>query len=299
MNNKRNVIVMFLFVMLSFAIISEVSAGSDAEADGTGFDVSGSVDVTTHDIASERNNQFMQNHENDHGDNLKSHNEQNSFNNSPEFKGDNNIENRNFYEQNLPFNDGNKSLGFNESVDLFKQDDKINFDDLKSHDKPMDNFNMSNDKFNSSMDLRNNNFTAVPMGEARNDIIPKFNDSNNMPNFKNDDKNLSGPIKDSKIIPDNVSNQHVVDDRNKSHMLPADIVKKSDNIKLDKKPKNAKHKLVKKVKKNKSKVIKKSKVVKKPKNNKSKTANKPKFVKKPKNLNKNSQKKSKKERAKL
>ena len=40
MHDRRNVIVMFLLIMLSFAIISEVSAVSDAEADGTGSNLS-------------------------------------------------------------------------------------------------------------------------------------------------------------------------------------------------------------------------------------------------------------------
>ena len=82
MNNKGNIIVMFLFVMLSFAIISEVSAVSDAEADGTGFDPSvKSVNMTDHDIAGERigDDRFMQDHDIDYMDDLKSHNEQNSF----------------------------------------------------------------------------------------------------------------------------------------------------------------------------------------------------------------------------
>ena len=82
MKDKRNIIVLFLFVMLSFAIISEVSATSEAEADGTGFDSSlKSVNMTSSDFAGESNSN-MQDHEND----FKFHNEQNSFNNSPEVK---------------------------------------------------------------------------------------------------------------------------------------------------------------------------------------------------------------------
>ena len=67
MHNKKNVIVMFLLIMLSFAIISEVSAASDAEADGTGFIES--VDMANHGIDGERfDDRDMQDHDNDYVD---------------------------------------------------------------------------------------------------------------------------------------------------------------------------------------------------------------------------------------
>lgn len=226
MNNKRNVIVMFLFVMLSFAIISEVSAVSDAEADGTGLNIpKESVDMINHDIASERNDKFMQNHD---MEKFESHNKQNSFNKSPGLIGDKNIENKNFYEHKMDqkpddmlplknnFADGNKSM------DMLKAD-------------------VVEPSNNSPIDLRDNNFTAVPRGEAMNDVIPKFN---NAPIFKNDG---NGPQLG------NVSEQPGFDDRNKSAMLPDDI-KNSNNI-IDK-PKDIKPIIPKMVKNNKSNPIK-------------------------------------------
>lgn len=223
MNNKRNIIVMFLFVMLSFAIISEVSAVSDAEADGTGLNLPiKSVDMTDHDIAGERDNKFVQNHDNDYMDDFKSHNEQNSFNNSPE-SGDKDIENRNFYEHEMGMfkPDDNGTLDLNKSMDMFKP----------MGDRPLND---------SSVDLRNNNGTAVPKGEAMKNVVP---------NLKDDKNNMTCPKpmdNDSKQI-----------GSNKTPMMPKNI--KNKNAPADKKPKvkvvkkvNKKFKTRKQVKNNKS-----------------------------------------------
>lgn len=288
MNNKRNVIVMFLFVMLSFAIVSEVSAVSDAEADGTGLDFPvQSVNMNNHDVASERDNdQFVQDYDIDYRDEFESHNEQNSFNRSPE-SGDKNIENGNFYEHKMD----NDYLPLNQS--------------LKNESIPM----LQDNKFNSSMDLRNNNFTAVPNGEAMNDIIPKLDGLKNItPDIKKDEKNLSGVnMRNPKPYVDVVSDQQGPD-KNKSAVLPEDI-KNMTNLdktpKIVKKVKNSKAKANKKIKNAKAKSIKKSKTnkpktIKKVKNNKFKSIKKvknsnPKTIKNSKNLKNN----TKKERAKL
>ncbi len=311
MNNKRNVIVMFLFVMLSFAIISEVSAVSDAEADGTGLDLPiKSVDMTNHDIAGESNNKFMQNHDNDYMDDLKSHNEQNSFNNSPQL-GDKDIENKNFYEhENGMFKpDDNGTLDLNKSMGMFKPDDNRPFDSNMSMGmfKPDDNgtldLNKSMDMFkpmgdrplnDTSVDLRNNNGTAVPKGEAVKNVAPDLKDA----------KNMTGPKP-----ADNVSKQI---GSNKAPVMAKNI-KNNKNTPADKKPKakaakNVKSKTVKKVKSVKKTNNTKAKAVKKV-NKKSKTAKQVKNNKPVKKVNNSKSKavkksnmpnkKSTKERAKL
>ena len=275
MNNKRNIIVMFLFVMLSFAIISEVSAVSDAEANGTGLDLPiQSVDMTNHDIAGESNNRFMQNHDNDYMDDLKSHNEQNSFNNSPQL-GDKDIENKNFYEhENGMFKpDDNGTLDFNRSMGMFKPDDNGTLDFNKSMDmfKPMGDKPLND----SSVNLRNNNGTAVPNGEAVKNVAPDLKDG----------KNMTGP----KPM-DNVSKQTGF---NKTPVMAKNI-ENNKKAPTDKKPK------AKAAKNTKSKTVKKVKSVKKTKNSKVKSVkkvnnSKSKAIEKSKMLNK----KSTKERAKL
>lgn len=117
MHNKKNITIMILLIMLSFAIISEVSAVDPADADGTGFDPAiNSVNMTTHDFASESNNNgFMQGHVNDYADDFKSHNEQESFNNAPKDLGDRNEPS---YEHDMDSKfDDDKRPEFNESMD--------------------------------------------------------------------------------------------------------------------------------------------------------------------------------------
>lgn len=255
MNNKRNVILMFLFVMLSFAIISEVSAASEAEPDGTGFDPSiKSVNMTNHDFAGESDNN-MQGHDNDFQDDVKFHNEQNSLDNSPELNGDKNIENEILYEQkdNQPdnlsiahdFHDDGKDLDGMNPGDL-------NFTEgsIAPKDEGFNNFNFSNNSNDiPPMDLRDNNFTAVRNGEAMDDIMSNLIGLNNIaPNFSKNEANNSIPE-----LPNvNVPNQPGFDVNNTPAKLPGDISKNTKKAK----------KLVKKSKKPK---VKKSKKAKKPK----------------------------------
>lgn len=270
---------MFLFVLLSFAIVSEVSAVSDAEADGTGFDpIVKSVAITNHDFASEREN--MQNQDNDFDDEFKFHNEQNSFNNAPNNNGDNNIENEHLYEHDM--ND--------------KESDKDDFDfkgtDLDVMHKPLDNmsdmnpmggprdFNMSDmnpvDGANSSYppkDLRDNNFPPVPNGEGRDEVVSNLSGLNK----------ISPDVKD--IKKDNMTDQKPMDNPDVNH---PGIYQKNKSSVLPKNTKNNKN--IKKVSKAKNKKV---KSVKKPK------AKKTKSVKKPKKMKKSLKKNSKKERAKL
>ena len=191
MNNKKNIIVMFLLVMLSFAIISEVSAASDAEADGTGLDPS---IVDTH-VNGERM-----------GHDLKSQNEQNSFNNTSE----GNVEHKKLYEHGvgdnyceLPLNntsefdvckkfDGNESFGFNKSGDIksfeFRKFEDVNFN--KSFDHLKNNFSDFNEMdMNFTVNKFNNNHTKVVQnnGEALSDVIPDLMGLEKIaPNIKKD-----------------------------------------------------------------------------------------------------------------
>lgn len=240
MNNKRNIIVMFLFVMLSFAIISQVSAVSDAEADGTGFDPSvKSVNMNDHDIASERtDDKFMQDHDDDYMDDLKSPNEQNSFNNSPQF-GDKNIENRNFYEH---------------PVD---------------NSTPLDVPQLPDRMDNMSGELREDNFTPVLNGEGMKNIIPNINGGGNMSMPKPIDSNISnqmGPENNkAPVLPNDVN-------KNNGTKLDKEPAKPKAAKKLKAKAvKKAPSKTVKKVSK-------KPKSTKKVSNRKSKTVQQPKLL---------------------
>ena len=281
MHNKRNVIVMFLLIMLSFAIITEVSAQGDAEIDGTGSDQSMiSVDMPKHDDAGERFNENMQNHAED---DFQSHNEQKSFNKTPDNPGDNN-RNENLYEHDMDLKpdgdrkpldnmsglfgpDGDrKPLDFNKSME--------NMTDFMFNDKPMGDLKNFTDNF--IPDLRDDNFTDVPKnGELMNDVVSKLIGLNNITHdLKKDDKNSS------------LINKKPVGEKNdeSAPQIPGD--KKSSDVWSDNISKNTKNlKIVKKSGK-KTKVVKKS-------------AKKVKSSKKAKKTNKKLAKKSKKERAKL
>ena len=273
MHNKKNVVVMFLLIMLSFAIISEVSAVSDAEADGTGSDLSiNSVDRTNHDNAGERfDDRGMQNHDNDYVDDFKSHNGQNSFNQSSNDFGDKN-RNENLYEHDRDVKPDDDH-GFNESegvmpegdrpsdnfTDMFRPDgNKTGFDmfkpDMNGTDfRPMDNFTGDKNGFemfkhdNKSMDLRNNESFNVPdrEGELMDDVVSKLIGMNNIsPNFKKEDEkfplnNNSKPMRDNESAPqvfgDKKSSDMWKDNINKSNKDPKVVKKSSKKVKTDKK----------------------------------------------------------------
>ena len=291
---------MFLFVMLSFAIISDVSAVSDAEADGTGFDPSvKSVDMTNHDFAGERDN--MQDHDNDFDDEFESHNEQNSFDKAPDFNGDQSIRNENFYEHDMNDNDSKK--------------DDFDFRDMDAREKPLDNMSGFGpeipENFNMTGEMPMDNMSGFAPGDVpvdrpldnmsgfapenmpgdfnMSDARPIDDINGNSSNFKFDQPkdlrdnnftavqngeavhdiaaNLSGL---NKIMPNmtgpnpderiNDANQPGFDDKNSSAMLPADI-KKPKDIKKNSKAKNKKK--AKKSKAKKAKALKKSKKMKK------------------------------------
>lgn len=280
MHNKMNVIVMFLLIMLSFAIISEVSAASQADADGTGFDPN-----IKHDVSSERIE--VQNHVDD----FKSHNEQNSFNKSMEnFQDDK--RNENLYEhgdmnnqtpndrleefnqedsfghfnqsqrdvpQDKPLNDN----GFNKSqVNDMVPKDGINMSEHRDM-KPMGDFNVSSDKFNSPNDLRNNMSFDVPHGkELMDDIISKLIGLNNIsPNIKKDEKipyknNASNNALAPQIPGEKNSSDMWTKSINKNNNLPKQLKKTNKKVKITKKSKGLKKvnkKLPKKFKKERAK----------------------------------------------
>jgi hypothetical protein len=246
MNDKRNVVIMFLLIMLSFAIISEVSAVSDAEADGTGFSLSvKSVDMADHDIAGERfGDRDMQNHDDDFIDDFKSHNEQNSFNQSPNHFGDDK-RNEYLYEHNMDVKpdgdrpldndsmfrpdgdmplenctgfDGFKPMGNASQFDSFKPDGN---DIMFKHDENM-SFDMK-DKFMQPKDLRDNKSIPVQNGELMDDVVSKLIGMNNIsPKFKNNQKS---PLNDNK----NKSKPQGPGDKNSSDM-PKDDIKKNPKV---------------------------------------------------------------------
>ncbi len=229
MNDKKNIIVMFLFIMLSFAIISEVSAASAAEINGTGSNPSLDYINMMHDIAGERNNDVQ-----GHADDFKSHNEQKSFDEAPRDFGDKNYGNENLYEH-----DGDK---FNEKPMAFNDSNLMNHNPDGA--KPMDNNSMDIPKFendfNSSFDLRDNDFRAAhDNGEVMGDVMSKFGDFEKMsPDFKRDDLNKSSKFDDPKQFDkNNVSVPQGPGKNNMSDMRPGDI--KNNNVgKMDKKPIN-------------------------------------------------------------
>lgn len=273
MHDKKNVIVMFLLIMLSFAIISEVSAASQAEGDGTGFDPN-----IKHDVSSERIE--VQNHVDD----FKSHNEQNSFNKSMEnFQDDNrneNLYNRGDMNNQAPndrfeeFNHEDNFGNFNQSQRDVPQDKPLNDDgfnksqvnDMRSMDdinmsKPVGDFNLSSDKFNPSDDLRNNVSFDVPNGEElMNDVISKLIGLNNIsPNIKKDGDKLPNKNNDG----NNALACHIPGEKNSSDMpakginknnnLPKQLKKTNKKVKITKKSKKVNKKLPKKFKKERAK----------------------------------------------
>lgn len=115
---------MFLFIMLSFAIITNVSAISAAEVNGATSDHAlGQTNIVGHDVAGERSNAMQS-----HVDDLKSHNEQKSFDKSPKNIGDKNNRNVNLYGHN-----GEKPSDFNVPKNVSSKDKNI--------PKPMDHKN--------------------------------------------------------------------------------------------------------------------------------------------------------------
>ncbi|MBQ7928841.1 MAG: hypothetical protein IJ287_08915 [Methanobrevibacter sp.] len=289
MNDRRNVIVMFLLIMLSFAIITEVSAASEAEINGTGSSPPVmSHDINQHDIASERYNENqMQDHFEE--DDFQSHDGQKSFYKTPVDSGDNQS-NEILYEHDMDF----KPVG--DSKDL-NQSPEFKFDDYKSNGvfdgfKPMDNvsddmsdkkhLNMVDFMFNgnhmgnfTSSDLKNNNFTDLPKNsELMSDVVSNLMGLNNIaPNFKKQDRNVS---------PNIITNQKSMDEKNnESAPFISDGKNPSDNgsFSIDKNTKTQK-------------TVKKAKLAKK-------SNKKVKSIKKPKKVIKKLPKKFKKERAKL
>ena len=177
---------MFLFIMLSFAIISEVSAVDDAEISGTGHDPSIKTNIRNHNIAGESNDDgFMQNHENDIGDYF-SHNEQKSFNQPPRMIGDKNSD-ENLYEYDGDVkSNGDVSFDSNEAVNNnqnnandFRQNNEIDAhrDDNNAMDFPRDSrvnnnhvmnlpgdFNVKNQKdIDLPSDVNNQKKMNIPM----------------------------------------------------------------------------------------------------------------------------------------
>ena len=163
---------MFLFIMLSFAIISEVSAVSDAEISGTGHGPSIETNIINHNITGGSGNvNFMQNHENGIGDSY-SHNEQKSFDQSPSVNGDRNS-NENLYEHEGDFkSNGEKSLDYNKAsnynqnkADEFKANDKMDYHcDNNPMDLPRD-FGADNQKaMDLPSDITNQKNMNIPIG---------------------------------------------------------------------------------------------------------------------------------------
>lgn len=234
MNDKRNVIVMFLLIMLSFAIITEVSAASEAEINGTGPNSPVmSHDISQHDIASER---YNENQMQDHFDvdYFQSHDGQKSFDKTPQCSGDNKS-NEILYKHNMDLKPVDNPKDLNQSPEFM------------FNDNPMGNFNSS--------DLSDNNFTNLSKnGELMNNVVSNLMGLNNIaPNFKKDDLNVS---------PDSITDQKPVGEKN-NESAPSDngsfnIVKNAKTQKIIKKAKLAKksNKKVKSIKKPK-KVIKK------------------------------------------
>lgn len=277
MHNKRNVIVMFLLIMLSFAIITEVSAAGDAEINGTGSNPSMmSDDMTVHDISSERDDEI-------HADDFRSHNDQNSFDKTPMNVGDNKS-NENLYEHEMdePMLSPHDLNRFDE----FRSDDMRPLDNMSGDARALD-FNdssknisefMFNDRpmgdlKNLTPDSRNNSFNdAFKKGELMEDAVSKLIGLNNIaPNVN--DKNISP--NDSKPLGDNNGSAPLIPgDKNSSDIGSDNIAKNKKTLKAEKKS------------------GKKSKIVKK-------SPKKVKSNKKPKKANRKLPKKSAKERAKL
>ena len=276
MYDKRNVIVMFLLSMLSFAIITEVSAtANDAEIDGTGSSHPiMSVDMAEHDIAGERNDDMQ-----GHVDDFRSYNEQNPFDKTPGNLGDNKS-NENLYEHDKDlkpdydlnetgdfnmFKPNQKPLDFNKSMENFSE----------FEDEPMFDLKNFTNNFNSPA-LRDSNFTDVSnRGELMDDIVSKLMGLNNIaPNFKKDGINISSDCQKHVNEKNNASAPIIPGDKNSSDIGSDNINKSTKDLKKDKKSKD------------KAKNVKKS-------------TKKVKSTKKSKKTNKKLAKKSKKERAKL
>ena len=270
MNDRRNVIVMFLLIMLSFAIITEVSAAGEAEINGTGPHPSMMPDgIVNPDVAGER---FNQNQMQDHfdADDFQYHDGQKSCIKTPQYLGDNKC-NETLYE-NMDLNKSpefkhsdNMSNGMSDGVKpeddmsdgMFDERKHLNVSEFEFNDKALGEFNSS--------DLRNNNFTDLTKnGELMNDVVSNLIGLNNVvPNFSKNDKNVS---------PNNANDLKPMGDKcNESAPLITGGKNTSDigSFNIDKNTKT--QKIIKKVK----------------------------SIKKPKKVNKKIFKKSRKERAKL
>lgn len=236
MHNKRNVVVMFLLIMLSFAIITEVSAHGDAEIDGTKSDQSMmSVDMPKHVDAGERFNENMQNHVD--ADDFQSHNEQKSFNKTPADSGDNK-RNENLYEHGMDVMPNCNATGFEKPECDGKQ--------LDNFTRDMNPFEMPNPdaKFNQPKDLRDNKSSNIQNGELMDEVVSKLIGMNNIsPNFKN---NNSLPLKNKNDM--NKSAPKDFADKNSSNMHKDSIKKDSKAVKKSKKAPKKVKKTSKKVK---------------------------------------------------
>lgn len=264
MYDRRNVIVMFLLIMLSFAIITEVSAAGEAEINGTGPDPSMMPDgIANPDIAGER---FNENQMQDHfdADDFQSHDGQKSCNKTPERSGDNKC-NETLYE----------NMDLDKSPEFKHLDNMSNgmFDGVKPADNMSDGMfdeNVSEFEFNhkalgesDSSDLRNNNFTDLTNnGELMNDVVSNLIGLNNLaPNFSKNDRNVShNNAKDSKPMGDkgNESAPLISGGKNTSDIGSFNIDKNTKAQKIIKKS-NKKVKSIKKPKKVNKKIFKKSK----------------------------------------
>lgn len=224
MHNKRNVIVMFLLIMLSFAIMTEVSAAGDAEINGTGPNPPiASVDMD----AGERYDEDMHNH----ADDFQSRNDQISFEKTP--MDGVNKSNVNLYERSMDFEIDENHHDFNQTGDLnvFKPDgDKM---PLK---KSMENSSKVMFKYRSMDDLRSSNFTNLRIGEeVMNDVVSKLIGLNNVaPNVKKDEGNISceNPMDGGHDLLAPI----ISGDVNPSDNLSGGICKKTKTPKIDEKP---------------------------------------------------------------
>lgn len=177
---NKNIIVIFLFIMLSFAIISEVSAGSDAKTYGMEFNSSAeSVTMTQHDLT----DKFDNNH--NLADEDKFQNQHGSFKNYSQFdeelNGDSgdcpdNLSIVHDCHDDDKFFDGEFPIDFN-----FTDGDKV-----QNKHMPI-NFNFSiNDPVG---DLSDSTSIIVPNAELMNNVISDLMGLNNIaPNLKKYDK---------------------------------------------------------------------------------------------------------------
>ncbi|WP_305553488.1 hypothetical protein [Methanobrevibacter sp. V74] len=177
MSFNKNIITIFLFVMLSFAIISEVSGSSGAETDEMEFDQSVyPVNITQLDLPSESD---ANNH--DFNKDVKFQNEHDSFKNSSKFDIELDGDANGHTPDNLSivhnFNDDGKYFDGNCLIENFTNKNTTPevfsiSSNFSNEDTPM-------------MDGGYNDFMKAPTGQLMNNIISSLLGLNNIaPNFK-------------------------------------------------------------------------------------------------------------------